>query len=521
VPHASQSNPHPTDRHDLLLASRRVDWRFLLPDPALRRVAIVGEAGPDLRRALELFSEEAGSRPEAPELVVAAAAGPRELRAAAELVPPGGRLYAELRGPLARPGRALTLLRELGLGEAIAHWHLPSFDRAQEIVPLAHDEVVGHALERHSPRFRIPGRALLRAGLLRRLAPCVSVLARRVDGDSSPPSRDASLARLAAAGVDVPADARSLLLTPRFAASRHVVFLLFPPGEERPRLVAKLPRLSQDVAGIEREAESLRRLGEDGFEGAPHLLAFTREPGAELLAETALVGVPLSPEEVRRAPEASVGSVGELLVRMALADPQPAAGDPDWFERLLGEPLRRFAAAFDGGDEARLVERTLELVAPLRGSELPLVLEHGDVSHPNLLRLASGPAALVDWELSEPRGLPAHDLFLFLAYVAFALGRAKSNEERVRIFDETFFRARAPSEAISSYAERADVAPRLLPALFVACWARYAATLVERLRAFPGEDAPSERLRAHRNYALWRHTVESVERLRVSGGRQE
>jgi aminoglycoside phosphotransferase len=521
VPHASQSNPLRTDRHDLLVASRRVDWRFLLPDPELRRVAIVGEASAGLREALELFGGELGSGRDAPELVVAAAAGPRELRVAAELVPPGGWLYAELRrGPVARFGRALALVRELGLGEAAAHWHLPSFDRSQEIVPLAHDEVVGHALERHGARFRIPGRALLRAGLLRRLAPCVSVLARRVNGDSGAPATNTGLARLVAARVDVPAEARSLLVTPRFAASRHVVFLLFGPEEDRPRLVAKLPRLSGDVGGIQREAESLRALGSrgsGGFDGAPRLLAFEREPGKELLAETAVVGVPLSPAEVRRAPEASVSSVEELLVQMALADPQPAAADPGWFERLLGEPLRRFAAAFDGGDEARLAARTLELVSPLRDRELPLVLEHGDVSHPNLVVLANGRAALVDWELSEPRGLPAHDLFLFLAYVAFALGRAKSNEDRKTIFDETFFGGHAPSAAISKYAERVGVASQLLPALFVACWARYAAILVQRLRTFAGEGvAPSKSLRSHRNYVLWRHAVESAERLRVS-----
>jgi aminoglycoside phosphotransferase (APT) family kinase protein len=492
----------------------------LLPDPELRRVAIAGEASPGLRQALQLFSAEVVSGRESPELVVAAAAGPRELRAAVELIPPGGRLYAELRGPLPRPGRALALLRELGLADAEAHWHLPSFDRAQEIVPLGSEEVIRHALERHGPRLRVPGRALLRGGLLGRLAPSVSVLARRIDGDPGPSAQNAGLARLAAAGVDVPAEARSLLVTPRFAASRHVVFLLFRPGEDRPRLVAKLPRLSKDVAGIEREAESLRtlaRLGREGFDGGPRLLAFERDPGGELLAETAVVGVPLSPREVRRAPESSVSSVGELLTQMALADRQPASGDPGWFERLLGEPLRRFAASFDGGDEARLVERTLELVTPLRECELPLVLEHGDVSHPNLVLLPNGRAALVDWELSEPRGLPAHDFFLFLAYVAFALGRAKSNERRKKLFDETFFGARPPSATILAYAQRVGVAPRCLPALFVACWSRYAAALVGRLRTVGGEGAaPSSSLRAHRNYVLWRHTVENVDRLRLS-----
>ena len=45
--------------HDALLqASRRVDWRFLLPEAELGRVACIGETDPDLVRSLRLFSSE-------------------------------------------------------------------------------------------------------------------------------------------------------------------------------------------------------------------------------------------------------------------------------------------------------------------------------------------------------------------------------------------------------------------------------------------------------------------------------
>ena len=522
MPHLFQTNQLDADRQSQLVASRRVDWRFLLPDPRLRRVALVGQGRPGLREALELLSEESVDAADSPDLVVVsgAGAGLDALRHAAELVPSGGHIYAEL-APLAGHTRAFALLKRLGFGELRAHWHLPGFDRCEEIVPLAGEEVVRHALGRRGPRVRIPGRVLFASGLLGRVSPWVSVLGRRLDAGSGHPPVNAGLSRLAAAGVDFPAETRSLLVTPRFATSRHVVFLFFQPGDDRPWLVAKLPRLPADVEGIEREAAGLRELGRLGssFDGAPRLVAFEREPGGALLAETAVSGAPMAPAEIRRAPDRCVSSVAGLLTEMALADPRAASADPGWYERLLGEPLRRFAAAFEGGDEARLVERTLELVAPLREGEIPLVLEHGDVSHPNILLLADGRAALVDWELSELRGLPAHDLFLFLAYVVFALGRARTNDRRKAVFHETFFGARAPySETILAYAERVGVLPRFLPALFVACWARYAAALVARLRTVGGEGtAPSASLRAHRNYVLWRHTVENAGQLRLSG----
>lgn len=523
MPHQSQPNPPQTDRQDLLAASRRVDWRFLLPDPHLRRVALVGEERPGLRAALELLSEGVVSAEDSPDLVVVGGATLADLRQAAERVPPGGRLYAELRGPRVPYARALDLLSGLGFGELAAHWHHPDFERCEEIVPLASPEVVRHALGRRGSRLRARlGRVALEAGLLGRVIPCVSILGHRA-GDTGVEPRNAALSLLLSRpGPEVSPAARSLLVTPRFAASRHVVFLFFEPDDGRPSLVAKMPRLSGDVGGIEREAAALRaldRLRERGFDGAPRLVAFEGAPHAAL-AETALTGTPMTPAVVRRTPEGCLDAVAALLAEIGLADPIAATADPHWYERLLEEPLRRFAASFDGGGEALLVERTLELVAPLRSAGLPLVLEHGDVSHPNLFLRESGRAALIDWELCEPRGLPAHDLFFFLAYLAFAVEGAGVTDERRAVFHETFFGARASyAQALVGYAERVGVPPRLLRPLFVASWARYAAGLPSRLRTTGGErGAPSmESLRGHRYYVLWRHTVENAGELRLPG----
>src|ERR1044071_531014 len=46
----------PLDADVLLQASRRVDWRFLLPDPNLGRVAYFGPARGALLESLRLFS---------------------------------------------------------------------------------------------------------------------------------------------------------------------------------------------------------------------------------------------------------------------------------------------------------------------------------------------------------------------------------------------------------------------------------------------------------------------------------
>src|SRR5262245_35723918 len=113
-PHAANNQATQLDADALLQASRRVDWRFLLPDPNLGRVAYLGPARGALLESLRLFSvslalgEAAGAQYD---VVVAHNPSLDGLRHAAELVRPGGFLYLEAYSPLHRrqlrrgPGR--------------------------------------------------------------------------------------------------------------------------------------------------------------------------------------------------------------------------------------------------------------------------------------------------------------------------------------------------------------------------------------------------------------------------------
>ena len=65
--------------------------------------------------------------------------------------------------------------------------------------------------------------------------------------------------------------------------------------------------------------------------------------------------------------------------------------DPAWFAQQAEQPLNTFARIFPLTDDERvLLQRTHELIAPLRDMALPQVFEHGDLSHPNILLLANG-----------------------------------------------------------------------------------------------------------------------------------
>jgi hypothetical protein len=188
------------DNDALLQASRRLDWRFLLPEPELGRVACVGVDDPNLVESLRLFGREAtvleAGRPweeHAPhDVVVLRNPAGAELAAAVGLLRPGGWMYVEVDGAGGRrlpEGRRTArgyaaALRRLGLMEVQGHLHWPDFRSCGVIVPLGDALAVRLALARRRQNggARLVARLaplLAACNLLAVVAPSASVLARR------------------------------------------------------------------------------------------------------------------------------------------------------------------------------------------------------------------------------------------------------------------------------------------------------------------------------------------------------
>jgi aminoglycoside phosphotransferase (APT) family kinase protein len=340
---------------------------------------------------------------------------------------------------------------------------------------------------------------------------------------------DANRDRLGLAEHGIRGGMSSAILTPRFESSRHVVFLVVPDGESKAALVAKVPRLDGDGAGLAREAAALdaaNRARRSDHPTIPRVVAFEEFEGRPILVETALSGPPMDRLSVSRRRSRCIAAVLEWLDELPrLPAERASAEEPSWYERLVARPLRRFAARFaTGGEEAELVARTLEELEPLAASDLPLVLEHGDLSDPNLIWTDRRRVGVVDWELARERGLPGQDLFFFLSYAAFAPVRTEDPEPLVAAFERAFCGSEAwAREPIEMYAQRIELAPHVLRPLFVACWARYAAALVDRVaapsaagdeeRAPPVDAALGRWLRDNRYFVLWRHALDGAAEL--------
>ncbi|MGZ6642068.1 MAG: hypothetical protein ACXVFN_17055 [Solirubrobacteraceae bacterium] len=171
---------------DVLTRTRRADWRFLLPDPGLGRVACLAPQEPELIDALLALDArvdwlDAPGDASDHDVVVLSGGSRRRVAAARALLRPGGWLYAEVTGPAAA-GWARTL-RAAGFDEVSAHWLWPDARRCREMVPLQRAALL-HALGRRDPGARLrlrvaAARMLVRLGLFPLAVRRAAVIGRR------------------------------------------------------------------------------------------------------------------------------------------------------------------------------------------------------------------------------------------------------------------------------------------------------------------------------------------------------
>jgi hypothetical protein len=199
----TQPPPLKAIAHEALLqASRRIDWRFLLPTPDLGRVACLGVADAGLLESLDLFSAElevvdsssGGELDAVYDVVVLRNPNRRAIAAGWRLLRPGGWAYLEVETSIpSKQGDALCSvrvcareLRKLGLVEISTFVHWPDFDSCRAIVPLDEAAAVRHGLARGgtngSGRLARLAPALAATRQLGRFVPCASVVGRRPVG---------------------------------------------------------------------------------------------------------------------------------------------------------------------------------------------------------------------------------------------------------------------------------------------------------------------------------------------------
>jgi hypothetical protein len=514
--------------------TRRLDWRFLLPEPRLRRVIYAGESTSSLARALEALSESVsfaglhGDPCGEADLVVAQSVGRQDLERVMPRLVSGGWLYWELKAGQSPSAADLDWLARWGVSQVRTFCNLPDFEDRRWIVPLDHSGGFAMLLKR---RFAaVPPKVLLKcAGVLsqsriarRRMA--ISLIGRR--GPAGHPGTFAH--RFAEAEGEmldptaVPWHRPYLVATPSFASSRSVVLLMEPGASLEASLVAKIARVEGDADTFGREAENLRALQLDHPAAeAPRLRGHAMFDGHEIVMESGVPGQLMQPRVVRRAPAACIDAVMTWLEDLHQATRVPASEAPGRIATLVESSLARLEPIVARETASQeLLKHVRRMTGRLGTLGVPLVFEHGDLSSPNLLRLRDGRAGVLDWELANRRGLPAVDLYFFLAFVAFARERATTPDACVAAFRQAFFGRRAWARPyIDRYAASVGVPRPALGPLFLLCWSRYLANLPDRMAWAVGRGVGTEELaqvRRDRYWHLWKYAAEHREEFQES-----
>ena len=396
---SSETQPDRKPGQDRLTVARlplqlwqRLDWRFLLPILEPRHVGYGGSVDDELLAAVRLLDPDAsdvatrtvGRRYD---VIILASPGRSDLARSVSVIGPGGWVCAEVK----RSGRVCGAPRTpwgwkrafgaVGLDGVEVYWLPPRLEASTRIVPVASGTAVQSTLKRHQAvRFgwakSVVGGLALKLGLFALALPEGTVVGRRSDERKPPIVNfvDQLLhdhydeLHLESFGLRRPWS--TVLLTPRFVTSRHIVAFVYNNAQRQPTLVVKVPRRPGDNEGVHREAEVLRslsRLSEGRVTGVPAVVGTPQVGNHAVLIETALNGAQLDPDRVAKdlplAVRAGAGFVCALPVT------RTAKENEDWYARTITAPLEELIELAPlRGQVSDLVRRTHNLLAPLRRS---------------------------------------------------------------------------------------------------------------------------------------------------------
>jgi hypothetical protein len=511
------------DRRNALL--RRVDWRFLLPQPIPEKTVCF--AGGMLGDAVALISrrmvQAQAIDAQDCDLAVAENPGQEIIDQALAHLKPGGSLYIELRpGPILGAKPILRRLEQAGFEGILCYRPWPSLQAPALWAPTNSLAVQRYLLSsRGSARtlFRRCKDALRRCKRLvdfrlsRKLPVCV--IARK------PPSTSAlGLREIIRGGWSgwklgrLPDRVSELLITEGSRTISKVVRLIFEEPRPEPLLAVKMARVPESALALAKEAALLDAVHsgfDDAIEGIPRVLFKTDLQGTCIIGETAFSGVPLFSQLERRNYRCLALKITDWSLVMA-GRPLPRA-QKVWWDRLIKPVLADFERSFARVAAPGSLAMTEQVIS--RVGALPLVCEQRDFSPWNILLTAKGNLAVLDWESAELEGLPALDLIYCLTYLAFFFDHASDDRGYRRSYrtalDQTTFTGAIHAECFERYARALNLSMSNLHSLRLLTWMVHSRSEYQRLVADVNDEPAAEVLRRSLFFTLWKEELEHAE----------
>ncbi len=531
---------------------RRADWRFLLASP--QPTKSICFANGLLGRAVRLISDRmADKRLDTTgdcDLAVAVNPNRATLRKGWSALSPGGSCYTEWYSPLAGGPKGIRRrLEAAGFEDVTCYWAWPwpSLSHPRYWLPLGAPGALHHFLLSRPPtvgavrRVANAGlRALWLLGLRIGLTLPICVIARKpaitvnhhLSTASLVPSSAARSSGCSGKNLDLldmiraqwggwefgptPDHLSSLVLTGGHRSVGKVVCLVFAEPDPCPRLAVKMPRVPESVPGLSREATTLQYIQTQrpsGVQGVPRVLFCQEHAGHLTVGETALTGQPiprlLRPDNFRKFALQATAWLANLAGRPVPCDPAT------WRNRLIDPVLTNFEETFGSVVDPGMLRETKAILSKL--GPLPLICEQRDFGPWNVLVTADGELAVLDWESSEPQGLPALDLIYFLSYLVFfvdgtlrpngAIGSGRFRESYRTALDPSTLVSRLRSECLARYASHIGLDTDALRPLGLLVWLIHSRSEYQHFTADVAGRPEREALRRSLFVTLWEEEV--------------
>lgn len=330
----------------------------------------------------------------------------------------------------------------------------------------------------------------------------------------------------------------TVMITPQVHRSSHVEFHIMAKDNPTPVLVAKLPRTPASHVLLQQEYENLQKLQAKLGDYRPHLpttISYRTYHETPILLQLPIIGQPIGPRTKTELLHHCWQQITTWQIELQQfqqiqrASTRPETARTNWFDRLVERPIRYLTKYFPITErEVRLLVRTWDLVQPLRETPLPLVFSHGNLAKYNVRLIDSQDVGILQWDLAEPYGLPACDLFHLFGTAAISLDIATSRSAYIGAVQRAFFeQERWAQRYMQQYSTALQLAPSVLTALFVMTWLQSMVNTLLRLGHVPITSDPAtmshyeecstntaQWLRKRPSFLLWEYAIDHAPSFR-------
>ena len=480
---------------------RRVDWRFLLENPTPEKSICFGDG--ILRQAVERISlmpiDPRNSEREQCDLAVVRNPSEAVLQSAFDALCPGGEIYTEWTLP--RVGGAKGVchrLEQMGFTNVTCYWAWPPpmFASSLYWLPLDSTRILRYFFGNRPLSSSVAvqmGRFLLQKiitlGLHTRLLMPISAIARKPAFDNQGALRTRINTEIIkhwqskSLGM-APSQLRGMLWTPGYRSINKVIAFIFSENNDKPIQVVKTVRSQDSGQALASEANNLQRLSsakKSAADSIPSVLFSFDWKGVPVVGESFVPGSPIYSLLNR-------DNYREMAIKMtdwsiALAGESIPSPRSEWWDRLVQPVLQEFLQSFGAvftSQELCVVHDVLNQL-----TDLPIVFEQRDCSPWNILMDDQGDIKVLDWESSEPHGLPTIDLIYFLTYLSFFVEGVMESREYAKVYSNVFDTqsptGRINNECLEKYCMELNLNPSAVRPLRLLTWLIHSHSEYKRL----------------------------------------